>query len=276
MLHFLEDFHYIRLAGDEKSVLDEIGDDLRALSRRRALLLRMQQDLELIEITPHAPEEEFVETKSERSFSDAGHAVLPRIDSWHGAQSVEGYTTSSRRTLLAPSESSECTFTPSISMKSRQLASKLNRDPSRLYHKTITPRSASAVIQMTVPPPSAPVNSNPVTEAIVSRIKQLYGSIDEYHKSRRENSQIHKAPISRHAQEFNQCTFKPRIAKGPKRSTSVGKAVAGNDSFVQRQERARELKQVETVRRPGCGEIYTGVPTKVEPFSFINKTSIRE
>ena len=162
-----------------------------------------------------------------------------------------------------------CTFTPSISSKSRKLATKRPRDP--VYMKTEVKKEQ--VSEPVVKSVSA------VTEAIANRIRKTYGSLDEYHRQRRENALLYKDVVNRkETEELKECTFHPHVTdvrKGPDGDVKV----TGLESFLKRLQKARELRTKEEAEsaKPGSGRIYTGEPTKVEPFSFLNRRArIRE
>ena len=179
--------------------------------------------------------------------------------------------TSSRGSALETIE--EYNFVPSISERSREIAKKINRDP--LYRK----RGDS---QVEVPPqPVRPLQPslNPVSREIAEKISREFGSVDAYLDTRRKElllSRMHEN-IRSEEKEMRECTFRPVVHERPsvqeKRSRTKGQpieeVVAGIDSFVRRQEKARELKALAVLaNRPGTGDVYTGAPTKIMEFKF--------
>jgi len=161
----------------------------------------------------------------------------------------------------------ECTFHPCISRKSKEIAAKLPRDRERfLKDKKI----------LTVPAPKdPPLTRNQVTEALVAKIKQMYGSLDNYHKQRRENSFSYKdfgIANAREKEDLKECTFQPLLSATRNAAAPLNNPVEGFEAFLNRLEKAREIKTASLAdRKPGCGLIYSGQPTKVRPFSFLDR-----
>lgn len=253
-------------------ILIDIEDALRQIRQRKSLLISLEHSLNVYE-----------QNLENDDSDDSCDISPPELEPFETPLSLPSEClnttamTASRKTLNDTRD--EFSFTPSISRRSRELAAaRRERDPSHSYaRKSVNARSAAAVIGLSqASDKTAP--ANPLTQAIANRIKQVYGSLEEYHRRRREESGRHKMVVSRIERDMNECTFRPHISSVPPsvRSSST-KPVVGMDTFVQRQEKARELKLVTHVLKPGCGELYTGKATKVEPFSFANRrATVRE
>lgn len=193
--------------------------------------------------------------------------VEPSCESWYGeddqatvAASYVSRKSFSSTAWMISSEEKECTFHPKISKRSRELA-RTSSCSSHQRRKKSDEKVASIVAQ-----------SNPINEAIVAKIKAIYGSMDSYHKHRRELSMSYKECIpSREDAELEECTFRPKLGN-PLPAVMAQNPVEGFDSFLKRLEKAREIK-INAItandRKPGCGIIYSGKPTKVKPFSFL-------
>jgi len=169
----------------------------------------------------------------------------------------------------------EFSFAPEISQTSREIAKRLDRDP--LYRKRVPEEPAPEIAGL---PPL-----NPVSRALAEKISEEFGSVDAYLDSRRKDlllSRMHEN-IRSEEREMRECTFRPVVYEGPvvrqKRSKSKEKPiehlVAGMDSFVRRQEKARELKALAMLKKPGSGETYTGVPTQVMEFKLSSRRDIQ-
>lgn len=175
----------------------------------------------------------------------------------------------------------ECTFTPSISGRSRKIASQVARDPQ--YRKSSSSRErAAALAKAETKKPAV----SAVTLAIADRIKKTYGSLEEYHKQRREKALSYKdyfGGCNNESDDLKECTFQPSVnhAYVGSKAGEV-KSVEGLEAFVKRLQAAREKRvKVQEEQKPGSGFVYTGEPTKVKPFSFLerehaNRARIRE
>jgi hypothetical protein len=240
-------------------MLDEVGEALIAVRRRKALLVELLNLIDSCDIQEDCD-----------SFNVSTPPDLQPLDT---PELIPGNfsTLSDRHPPSVYSQQSECTFTPSISRRSRELAARLPRDPTRLYDRKPAARSAVALIQTKKDEMPAKTNSA-VTDAIVDRILKVYGSVEEYRKQRNAKV-LHTNEI-----DVKECTFKPIIEKPRKEFAPRSKPVLipGLESFVSRQEKARERKLVDKELKPGCGELYTGQKTKLEPFSFSNRVVSRE
>jgi hypothetical protein len=122
--------------------------------------------------------------------------------------------------------------------------------------------------------PKRPRVVNPVSRKIAERLKREYGSIEEYHRRRREDTMRHFSSGTRVADggeqnELRECTFRPTITRQRIEDSGKELIVGGLASFLQRQERAR-LDRVDPVK-PGDGVLYSGKVTRAKPFSFLKK-----
>jgi hypothetical protein len=174
-------------------------------------------------------------------------------------------------------ENREFSFVPEISETSKEIAKRLNRDP--LYRKRVPEQPYQEAVSKGLPP------LNPVSRAIADKIAEQFGSVDAYLDSRRKDllmSRMHEN-LRSEEREMRECTFRPVVYEGPvvrqKRSKSKEKPiehlVAGMDSFVRRQEKARELKALAMLKKPGSGETYTGAPTQVVEFKFSSRRDVQ-
>lgn len=230
-------------------MLDEIAEAIREVRERRNMLLRLRDMME--------------DDEDDYSVPD----MIPMLNlpvHEPGSLSVSSRVSKSR---FQPFGEEECTFTPSISAKSRRIASKRPRDP--LHRKSDTPKHVTATT-------SAAPHVSAVTEAIANRIKKTYGSLDEYHRQRRENALLYKDFHNRReTEELRECTFQPSISRAPVAEDSQHQnvAISGLEGFLKRLQKAREMKLAEEdeAHKPGSGYLYDGQPTKVQPFSFLNR-----
>ena len=168
----------------------------------------------------------------------------------------------------------EFSFVPAISEKSKRIANRIERDP--WYRKRSSEKVEQPVTVGALLPPL-----NPVSRAIAEKISEEFGSVDAYLDSRKKQlllQRVHEN-IRNEEKEMRECTFRPVVYEGPvvkeKRSKLREKPceqlVAGMDSFVRRQEKARELKALASLdKKPGSGGTYTGAPTQVMEFKFTN------
>jgi hypothetical protein len=175
-------------------------------------------------------------------------------------------TRSSRNLASSLRYDNECTFAPAISERSRRIASRLDRDHE---YKKSTASTVEPLKKAEKPEVSA------VTAAIANRIKKTYGSLEEYYRQRKENAISYKDLTSKkETEELKECTFHPAVKRVESHAKVLEKAptIEGLDSFVQRLEKARQKRlTVSEHKKPGSGQMYTGEPTKVEPFSFLNR-----
>ena len=186
-----------------------------------------------------------------------------------------GYSTSSSRLTKTSRKqtSSQCdanyTFRPAISERSRKIAARLDRD-NCFYSKSS--RSVDEPVKVEGKP-----NVSALTTAIANRIKSTYGSLDEYYNQRKENAITYKNLTSkREADELKECTFHPDVKRmePPTKLAEKVSDITGLESFVQRLEKARQKRlMVAEPNKPGSGQMYTGEPTKIQPFSFLNRAS---
>ena len=183
---------------------------------------------------------------------------------------LDDLSTCSRRTRTE----SPFPFTPTISDRSRKLAAKRQRPP--VYQPIPATPKTTKIPEVKTPQMSA------ITEAIVTRIKQSYGSLDAYHRQRREVALSYKDFPNKQEAELRECTFQPHIEPTKIPVGPPKKKISGLEEYVKRQEKARSRKAVQVEeKRPGSGAVYTGKPTKVEPFALgkrpvEERTSIRE
>ena len=253
-------------------ILIDIEHALRQVRQRKSLLISLEHSLNVYE--------QNLATDESDDSCDISPPELEPFETPLSLPSESLNTTAMTAPRLTVNDArDEFSFTPSISRRSRELAAaKRERDPSHSYaRKSVNARSAAAVIGLSQAS-YQPASGNPITQAISNRIKQVYGSLEEYHRRRREESGRHRMVVSRIERDMNECTFRPHISSVPPSvRSSPTNPVVGMDSFVQRQEKARELKLVPLVLKPGCGELYTGKATKVEPFSFAKRrAAVRE
>lgn len=196
--------------------------------------------------------------------------VDPTYESWYeeddkatvAASYVSRKSFSSSTAWMISSEERECTFHPKISKRSRELARTISCSSQRRK------KNDDEVIPLNVTN-----RNNPINKAIVEKIKAVYGSIDNYHKHRRELTMSYKDTFpSREDVELKECTFRPNVGNTTGLIPTTQNPVEGFDSFLKRLEKAREIK-INAItandRKPGCGVIYSGKPTKVKPFSFL-------
>ena len=230
------------------STLTEIEEAIHQVRRRRQLLVHL-----------HSLLDKFCDPEEEEEEPDYPILPLP----------LDDLSTCSRRTRTE----SPFPFTPTISERSRKLAARRPRQP--VYHKIATPRSSQAQVQSV-----QATHTSAVTDAIVAKIKQNYGSLDSYHRQRRETALSYKDFPNKQEAELRECTFQPHIEKTRIPIHPPRAKIGGLDEFVKRQAKARELKAVTVEeKKPGSGSMYTGKPTKVEPFMLgkrAQQTSIRE
>jgi hypothetical protein len=128
---------------------------------------------------------------------------------------------------------------------------------------------------LTRPPPRhverSDTSHNPITKAIVDKIIAKYGSMEEYYRVRKQKQGlVHVQKMnSRESNELKECTFRPAITKF--NQSTVGTKIDGLDSFLKRQEKAREIQCLQKIPKPGSGKVYTGQVTRPVPFSFAKK-----
>jgi hypothetical protein len=227
------------------SMLEEIEKAIEEVRARKRLLLRLRSFVD----SP-IEEEEVMEPPN----------LVPMIPYFEdqGSFSSSSRMTRSRQPTFF---NEECTFKPAISERSRKLAAQVPRDPN--YRKS---KSQERNFSEKVDKPAI----SAVTKAIAERIKKTYGSLEEYHKQRRENALSYKEFPTKNDEE--ECTFQPVVTRVVVKGNA--KPVEGLDAFVKRLQAARE-KRVRTQEelKPGSGCVYTGEPTKVQPFSFLGRDS---
>jgi len=178
-------------------------------------------------------------------------------------------------------ETPEFSFVPAISEKSKMIANRMQRDP--LYRKR------EPVVEAQIPSnkPTGLPPLNPVSRAIAEKISEQFGSVDAYLDSRKKQLLLERVyeNIRSEEKEMRECTFRPVVYERPvvkeKRSKSKEKPceqlVAGIDSFVRRQEKARELKAIALLaaNKPGSGGAYTGSPTQVVEFKLSSRRDVK-
>jgi uncharacterized protein (DUF2147 family) len=95
--------------------------------------------------------------------------------------------------------------------------------------------------------------------------------MEEYYRVRKQKQGlVHVQKMnSRESNELKECTFRPAITKF--NQSTVGTKIDGLDSFLKRQEKAREIQCLQKIPKPGSGKVYTGQVTRPVPFSFAKK-----
>jgi hypothetical protein len=230
-------------------MLEEIEDAIREVRERKNILLQLREIVDDGDDDYSVPD--MIPMLSVPVYEPGGLSVSSRVT----------------RSRFQPFGEDECTFKPAISAKSRRMASKRAREP--LHIKSGTPKS------VTVTTPAVPQVSA-VTEAIANRIKKTYGSLDEYHRQRRENTLLYKDfHNKRETEELRECTFQPTISQPPgiENSQNLTVEISGLEGFLNRLQKAREMKLAEEddAHKPGSGYLYDGRPTKIQPFSFLDR-----
>ena len=236
-------------------MLSEIEKAIEEVRERRRILLRLR---EVYDVTEQPPE--MVPILPSLDFHDDSYRF----------HHIDGLSSSSRSMRSRPSQLDEFTFAPKINERSRRIASRLPRDSS--YRKSSVDQVEGARVDSKGPV----LEVSAVTTAIANRIKNTYGSLEEYYKQRRENASTYKDLTSRkEAEELKECTFHPIVVHEPApRPSANAIEIGGFESFLKRLEKAREKRvQVEDRTGPGSGHVYTGEPTKVKPFSFLKKST---
>lgn len=236
-------------------LLESIESDLLAVRQRRRSL---QQMMSLLDDSAPLELPQLISVAEDDHFDDRTSCCSTSTRRWY-RQTSEWMN----------QEDSECTFLPVISKRSRELALKRRS----FLQSQKTPQSSNPP----EPEPKGPTHPQPqqnaVTRAIVDKIKSVYGSLENYHRQRRETALSYKDLTPRADLELKECTFRPKISHFSSNSYNQRETqpVEGFDSFLKRLEKAREIKihaLTATERKPGCGLIYSGLPTRVQPFSF--------